>query len=166
MELPEEVRDGIRREVESSPEAETGGVLLGYVENRTAIVVRATGPGPKAKRTARRFERDVDFIQSELEGAAREFGERGLYIGEWHSHLEKSPEPSGRDILSLSGISEAPNYATCCPVMLIAGLDTETKKITHLKAWSFPVSRRMHEVELTVRSDEQIRKAANSSAMS
>ena len=147
--VPDDVRAKIVSEVESSVSVETGGILLGHInEDRIAVVVRATGPGPNAKKSAALFERDVEFVQSELEQTAKEYGKQGLYIGEWHSHLESDPEPSDRDIMSLCGIAEAPNYATRCPVMIIAGLDTETGKVTKFKGWSFPLSSRVCSVEI------------------
>lgn len=148
--LPKEIRDFIYSEVESSVDAETGGVLIGYVQGRKAFVTRATGPGPKAIKSATRFERDVEYVQNELERATSELGERGLYIGEWHSHLETAPKPSPTDITSLFGIAESTNYATRCPVMLIAGLNTITKQVERLKSWSFPISGRIYSIEYEV----------------
>ncbi|MHC4401374.1 MAG: ThiF family adenylyltransferase [Planctomycetota bacterium] len=149
--LSEAVREAIVAEVESSLLVETGGILLGFIDqDRKAVVVRATGPGPNAKKSATVLERDVEFVQAELERAAKEFGRRGLYIGEWHSHLESEPEPSGRDIMSLCGIAETPDYATRCPVMLIVGLNPKTGKVATLKSWSFPVSGRVYPVKLEV----------------
>src|SRR5262249_9370938 len=128
--LSESARADIIAITEGSPEAETGGVLLGYVdEARRAVVLRATGPGPDAERSATICSRDVPFIQSEIERAAAELGERGLYIGEWHSHLEAEPRPSPTDIRSLFGIASSPNYLTRCPVMIIAGYDSTEAKV-------------------------------------
>ena len=149
--LPESVWETIVAEVETSLSVETGGILLGYVNtDRKAIVVRATGPGRNAKRAATNFERSVEFVQAEIERAADEFGCRGLYLGEWHSHLESDPEPSDRDIMSLCGIAQAHNYATRCPVMIIAGLDKKTGKVTTLKGWCFPVSGRVFSAKVQV----------------
>ncbi|NQU25652.1 MAG: ThiF family adenylyltransferase [Candidatus Nealsonbacteria bacterium] len=146
--LSEAVRAEILSHVHLSVSVESGGILLGFVDDeRKAVVVRATGPGPKAKKSAARFERDVDFVQAELEQAARDFGRRGLYIGEWHSHLNAEPEPSGRDIMSMCGIAEASNYATRCPIMLIAGIDIDTAEVVTLRTWSFPVSGRVYSIE-------------------
>jgi integrative and conjugative element protein (TIGR02256 family) len=146
--LPQAVCDAIRVEVEANKSVETGGILLGFVdEDRRAVVVRATGPGPKATKSATGFDRDVEFVQAELKRSAKELGQRGLYLGEWHSHLETDPEPSGRDIMSMCGIAAAQNYATRCPIMLIAGLDTQTGKVAVLKTWAFPLSGRVFPIE-------------------
>lgn len=154
--LREDAREAIVAEVESTPSTETGGILLGFVDqDRHAVVIRATGPGPEATKSAGGFDRDIEFVQGELQKAASELGNRGLYVGEWHSHLDADPEPSGIDISSLCGIAKASNYATRCPVLLIAGLEVKTGRVAKLKTWSFPIGGPVYPVEHTVaRSDE------------
>ncbi len=145
--LSEEARTAIITEVQSSISLETGGILLGHVNNnRDAIVLRATGPGPQAAKSPIGFDRDVNFVQAELEKAAQKLGPQCLYLGEWHSHLDTDPEPSVRDITSMCGIAQASNYATCCPVLLIAGLDRNTGKVAALKTWCFPLTGRIHSI--------------------
>ncbi len=146
--LPATVRQQIEAETVSSPDKETGGVLIGYIEKHHAVVVRATGPGPMAVRSRTIFRRDVAFTQRELDKAADELGVQGLYIGEWHSHLVPSPSPSPTDVDSLVGIAHAPNYLTRCPVMLIAGFDVPKGDVAQLDAWAFPVGGRVYEIEL------------------
>jgi len=155
--LTEEARDAIITQVQSSVAVETGGILMGCVDdNRTAIVARATGPGPRAVKAPTGFDRDVKYVQSELDKAARELGARGLYIGEWHSHLEKATEPSPKDVMSMRGIAEPPNYLTCCPVLVIAGIDPESAQVSNLTAWSFPVGGRIHAIPHQVVSSAEI----------
>ncbi len=84
--LPDAVREFIYSEVTSSPIVETGGILIGRRDGTTAVIVRATGPGPKAVRTATRFERDVDFVQQQLDIESSK-DPSNVYIGEWHSHF-------------------------------------------------------------------------------
>ena len=149
VKLSNDDREFIRSEVEASPSTETGGILVGYVEAGTAIVTRVIGPGPKAVKTATRFEKDIDYVQIKLEKAVSELGEEGRYIGEWHSHLVADPEPSGRDVASLTGIAESPNYATHCPIMLIAGYDKTEKELVQIKAWSFPIGGRAYSISVS-----------------
>src|SRR5262249_9121960 len=55
------VREHIISTTEASPDAETGGILIGHIdETGRAVVLRATGPGPRAERSASRFVRDVE----------------------------------------------------------------------------------------------------------
>ena len=78
--IQDDVRSFIVNQVESSLSTETGGILIGFVgDGGQAVVLRATGPGPKAEKSATRFDRDVTFVQRELNMAARELGERGRY---------------------------------------------------------------------------------------
>jgi integrative and conjugative element protein (TIGR02256 family) len=149
-----EAKDAIVREVEWSIAAETGGILLGYIDdNRKAIVTRATGPGVNAQQSPSIFRRDVDFVQSELDRARTELGERGLYLGEWHSHLIADPHPSATDLASLNGIATAYNYLTRSPVMIIAGLDPATHQCASLKGWSFQVQGSVSEIEVNEMAD-------------
>lgn len=146
--MSEEVRKTIVSTAESSPDVETGGVLIGFVdEARHAIALRATGPGPKAQTSEGGFSRDVEHVQAELLRAESELGDHGAYIGEWHSHLVADPKPSAVDIESLFGISEAPHYLTKCPVMIIVGLDPSTRKVANIKSWTFPVGGRMYPID-------------------
>ncbi len=145
--MVEEVREAMVSLAEASPNVETGGVLIGFVDGqRRAVALRATEPGPNAERTATRFRRDVAYTQSELDRATRELGARGVYIGEWHSHRTVELEPSAIDVDSLFGISESVNYLTRCPVMAIVGLAPATAKVASLGSWVFPVSGRMYRI--------------------
>lgn len=153
--IPEALHADILAMVESMPEAETGGTLVGYVDKeRQAVINRVIGPGPTAIQEPTLFARDVEYTQVELDRAAQELGEHGVYLGEWHSHLVPVPHPSPTDIESLSGISSAPHYLNRCPVMIIAGLDVETGKVAEVGAWSFPVGGRIYEIHYTVSSEK------------
>lgn len=145
--ISDEASKAIHCEVESTLTSETGGILIGYVDDGHVRILRATGPGPHAVKTATLFDRDVAFVQSELEKAKKDLGTEGQYLGEWHSHLEKDPEPSTIDICSMVGIANAENYTTSCPLLLIAGVDTEVGKVTKLKHWGFPSDGSMYAVD-------------------
>ncbi len=163
--LSDKVREEITSLTEASPDSETGGILLGYIDdNRQAVVLRVTGPGPQASRSASHFEKDVQFIQSQVDTAASELGDRGSYIGEWHSHLEASPQPSAIDVRSLVGIVHAPNYLTRCPVMLIAGLAPDDGRVHNIRSWVFPVGGRMYAVPNEATSGKKHSKRKSSSA--
>lgn len=158
--LNEGVSGQIETIVEASIDAETGGILIGHVdEQRRAVIVRATKPGPGAERSATRFRRDVAYVQAELDRASTELGDHGGYLGEWHSHLVADPRPSPTDIASLLGIAHAPNYLTRSPMMIIAGLDTATGRCASLRAWAFPLGRAMH--PLAIAPDGEARSDGN-----
>ena len=76
---------------------ETGGVLLGF-EGDCLEVRHAGGPGPGAMRQVDRFLRDLQHAQDLARAAWEE--DRSQWIGEWHTHLDGSLEPSAADIHS------------------------------------------------------------------
>jgi integrative and conjugative element protein (TIGR02256 family) len=120
--LAQMAKASILEEVKKARDVETGGILIGFeTEERDIIVLRASGPGPKAVMTKTRFEKDIEYCQQQLEEASRELGIRGLYVGEWHFHPSGSNHPSALDIKSMYGIAHQENYATEKPAMIIIG---------------------------------------------
>ena len=110
----------MKKESSDSKDIETGGVLIGHkASSGQYIILRATGPGPKAVRTKTLFEKDEEYCQKELEKAFEELRDRGLYLGEWHYHPIGSNKPSGLDIKSLTAIATQDNYRIDKPVMII-----------------------------------------------
>lgn len=157
--LSDEAEKMIVATTEASHETETGGILIGFVDDsRRAIVVKATGPGPKAVQSKTLFDRDVEYVQKELEKAASELGKRGLYLGEWHSHLELDPQPSATDITSLFGIAEALNYLTRSPSMIIVGLSPTDKKVCSIKSWNFMIGGRSYALDIETLTLDEITK--------
>ncbi len=147
--LSAEIRAEISRLAEAKRDRETGGILLGYRDDDgIAHVVEITDAGPGATESATRFERDRDYCQERLDDAVRRLGDRGQYLGEWHSHLEAAPEPSPTDIESLVGIAEAPNYLIDEPVLIIAGLSPDTGRVERFHVSCFPAFRRRHDLLL------------------
>lgn len=78
---------------------EAGGVLLGYVRAGHLEVIQATPPQAEDVRHRVRYERNdpthqalADLMWKESEGGVR-------YLGEWHTHPEDRPTPSGVDII-------------------------------------------------------------------
>lgn len=122
----------IRREAAASGQIETGGILIGFRnETGNIVVVRATGPGPKAVRTEARFEKDIEYCQQQLIESSQSLGLKGQYVGEWHYHPTGTNEPSGTDIKSLAEIARQVNYATDEPVMVIVSPDLELAFTIH-----------------------------------
>jgi integrative and conjugative element protein (TIGR02256 family) len=109
-----------KKESSASKDIETGGMLLGYrAGDGKYMITKSTGPGPKAVRTAARFEKDTEYCQGEIEKTFIELGEKGLYLGEWHYHIIGGNSPSGIDIKSLTEIAEQENYRIDKPIMVI-----------------------------------------------
>lgn len=90
------VFEEFRQEELASPEA--GGILLGHVRGDHLEVVEATRPTAWDRRLRFLFER---FPQGhELIAKARWGATGGVlrYLGEWHTHPEAIPSPSGTDL--------------------------------------------------------------------
>jgi integrative and conjugative element protein (TIGR02256 family) len=79
-------------------QTEAGGVLLGRRRGKHFEVVHATQPLPTDKRTRTSFVRESFGHQEQAielwKASRREVG----YLGEWHSHPETCPSPSGVDV--------------------------------------------------------------------
>jgi integrative and conjugative element protein (TIGR02256 family) len=140
---PDAVAD-LTRLTEAKATVETGGALIGYEEGEKVHVVEVTDAGPNALETPTRFLYDPEYINSRLREAAVRLGERGQYVGEWHSHLEADPRPSALDVHSFTSLAECPLILTNEPAMVIMGLDPSTRTVGRQYAASFPLGRRMH----------------------
>lgn len=120
VELKKDRLEFMQSLVSQDPTIETGGVLAGYVDDDMKIVItEVSGPGPNAKRSATYFEKDNAFCQEFLDKLYRTYGEKAVYVGEWHSHPSKNNSPSNTDIKSLTEISFQKEYLTDKPVMII-----------------------------------------------
>lgn len=103
---------------------ETGGVLMGYVNETESklVVTHATGPGQRAKHGRYTFAKDVRYCQKEVDNCCEENNGLRDYVGEWHRHPGRSTNLSPTDRASLTGIASSSNYHITQPIMLIFGL--------------------------------------------
>ena len=78
-------------------DCEAGGLLLGSVHGTHMLVEQATVPTEWDKRFRYLFERML--FGHEVIGLARWTASQGTvrYLGEWHTHPEDHPSPSGLD---------------------------------------------------------------------
>jgi integrative and conjugative element protein (TIGR02256 family) len=81
----------------SDSDCEAGGILLGSVHGTHLLIEQATAPTMRDKRHRYYFER-LPFGH-EAVALARWTASRGTirYLGEWHTHPENRPQPSGLD---------------------------------------------------------------------
>lgn len=77
---------------------ESGGILLGYRRADHLHVVDATVPSSHDRRARTRFFRSANHHQDAALSAWKKSGKRLDYIGEWHTHPEFKPSPSGLDL--------------------------------------------------------------------
>jgi integrative and conjugative element protein (TIGR02256 family) len=79
-------------------QAEAGGQLFASIASKEIKIVEATGPRWNDKRCRYSFRSDRLADQKEIE---QRF-ERGLhYVGDWHTHPQVFPHPSGRDRVTM-----------------------------------------------------------------
>lgn len=128
----------MRNESSLSNDIETGGVLVGHIDEKgTYCVLKASGPGPNAIRTKVRFEKEERYCQEFLERMTKELGVKGAYLGEWHYHPTGTNDPSGQDIKSLSEIAKQEEYRIDKPISIILAPDLEYVITVHDKDRQF-----------------------------
>lgn len=88
--------ESFRQNLVTVPEA--GGILLGYRRADHLHVVDLTVPSSDDRRGRTRFFRSANHHQDVALLAWRQSGGRLDYIGEWHTHPEFDPSPSGLDL--------------------------------------------------------------------
>lgn len=86
----------------SSEHLESGGKALGrFYADGVAIACLHIGPGPRAERSAVRFQPDIPYQQACYEGLLRQFPNARLAL-DYHSHPGGPPHLSGVDHNSIS----------------------------------------------------------------
>lgn len=88
--------------------AETGGVLLGYIDFNvnSIVVVDALPAPPDSEGTKTSFERGISGLAKAVEEASRRTAGIVGYLGEWHSHPPgHSASPSTDDLVQLTDLT-------------------------------------------------------------
>ncbi len=81
--------------------SESGGILVGkFYENKT-LIDKVTTPGAGDKRGVFFFHRHRGRAQAYVDEAFESSDGRHIYIGEWHTHRQRKPGPSSKDILEI-----------------------------------------------------------------
>ena len=101
-----QVLEVFQRHVQAGPvDLEAGGLLLGYVRGSHLEIVEATLPTKFDRRFRTFFERMKNL--HEHIAHSRWADSQGLvrYIGEWHTHPQDYPAPSGTDLIEWRKLS-------------------------------------------------------------
>lgn len=97
---------------------ETGGILLGFEDDKKIYITHATEAGLNAKHSNFRFTRDQKYCKNVLDRIFVETNGRCDYIGEWHSHpFNCSISPL--DMISLISLKLNPSNNVENPILLI-----------------------------------------------
>lgn len=96
--LDDQVIDGLYafRQTRLS-DAEAGGILLGMRRGEHLHVTAFTSPGPQDKRARTGFHRTRRHHQAQALEHWTDSAGQVDYLGEWHTHPERSPTPSVTD---------------------------------------------------------------------
>jgi integrative and conjugative element protein (TIGR02256 family) len=78
-------------------DCESGGIVLGQVIGNTVFINRVSTPNLFDKSSRHRFERDKNAAQIIVNYEYLNSNKKITYLGEWHSHPENIPTPSGQD---------------------------------------------------------------------
>lgn len=81
---------------------ESGGILIGYYQEKGSyIITDFTQPKNGDKQSRYEFIRSKKNAQKVLLALFKESDGKKIYLGEWHTHPEDNPTPSGTDISSI-----------------------------------------------------------------
>lgn len=111
---------------------ETGGVLLGYIDQKlqSIFVVDILPAPPDSVADPSGFIRGVQELEEQIKLTQTRTANIVSYIGEWHSHPPgTSTKPSNHDIKLLSYLIETLKHEGLPVIMLIIGENEETWSI-------------------------------------
>ena len=105
---------------------ESGGALVGYVdESFSVVVVSASGPGPRAKHSYSHVQLDGAFVTRFCKRWRTR--SKGIidYVGDWHTHISSSTSPSVTDIEALRLMEPFTASPSFLPVSMIRSRFTQ-----------------------------------------
>lgn len=98
--------------------AEVGGQLFAEFQQRRICVTVATGPASEDKRGRYWFVPNQKRQNTEIQNLFK----RGLhFVGDWHTHPEPTPSPSGTDLNSMQDCFKKSRHQLKSFVMIIVG---------------------------------------------
>lgn len=105
------------------PRVETGGMLLGAVDEalRVIHVDVATGPPPDSRLSAVHFEHGLEGTQAAVDHHGRRTGRRTGYVGLWHTHPHGPARPSDTDTDSLATLTDGPGAGRWALMLIFGG---------------------------------------------
>lgn len=102
---------------------ESGGILLGYRRGAHLHVVDATIPGQEDRGTRVSFRRSANGHREQALAGWHRSDHTLDYVGEWHTHPERAPSPSGTDYRAWGELLAArPGQPL---VFMILGIETD-----------------------------------------
>lgn len=101
---------------------ESGGILLGQISEKGIYILRASTPNKFDKSSRHSFECNKDAAQVIINYEFQNSDKKTIYIGEWHTHPEKNPTPSGIDKSMIIGQFKKNKLNEPFLILMIQGL--------------------------------------------
>lgn len=101
---------------------ESGGIILGQVENGKVYVTKLSIPNQLDKANKTYFERHQLPAQLIINHEFHNSDGKTIYLGEWHTHPELHPTPSHMDIKMLQKQFEMNTINIDCIFLIIQGI--------------------------------------------
>ena len=109
----------IQKHAQKSERAhEAGGQLFGSITPDEVRVSAVTGPYPGDERSRFAYRSDPAAAQNAIEQQAKK---GHLYLGEWHTHAEDHPRPSGDDVAVMLALQRLSQLNASATLLLIVG---------------------------------------------
>lgn len=123
-EMRAEARRGARVR---GPHVETGGMLLGAVDDATGVIYvdEAAGPPPDSLLTEVYFQHGLNGVSNHLAARRTATGAITRFLGMWHTHPHTLARPSATDRAAMTRLTLPLSDAPTRALVLIAGGPTE-----------------------------------------
>lgn len=102
---------------------EAGGILLGTVHDHGMLITHATVPSRFDRRLPTFFSRSARGHGAIAQRLWRASGGTTRYLGDWHTHPEDIPRPSGIDLHEWAKLARARNDERPALCVIVGRLD-------------------------------------------
>lgn len=97
--IPDHILSLLKQHIQKKKDNESGGIILGEIDGDGEIFVKKISfPNIHDKSSRCYFERDKVVAKILIDYEFYNSGGKIVYLGEWHTHPEPIPTPSGTDI--------------------------------------------------------------------
>lgn len=104
-----------------SKDPESGGVILGKIINDQINIMKISVPTPLDRCSRTNFERHKTSAKIIIDHEFYNSNGQMVYLGEWHTHPEPFPSPSGTDLKMIEGQFKNNVLSTDFLILLIKG---------------------------------------------
>lgn len=118
----------IEAEVAKARPLETGGVIVGRIQDGVITIDKLSGPGPNALHEIDYFQADPNYVDMFIDLQYANSNGESKYLGEWHCHPQVHPEPSPKDLVSLSEIADDHDESVLLIIVGAVGFSAATFK--------------------------------------